>query len=149
MEYIGFSALRNKRFYLLDTFEGLVEQYISKEEKELGRKPGGYEECYQAVKETFSRFDNVVIIRGTVPDTLQQVKADKVCYLSIDMNCMEPEIAAAEFFWDKMVSGAAMVLDDYGWAAHVVQKNAFDSFAKRKGVPILSVPTGQGLILKP
>jgi O-methyltransferase len=149
MEYIKFARLTNKTFYLLDTFEGLAEQYISAEEKELGRRPGGYDACYEAVKETFSRFENVVIIKGAVPDSLPQVKAEKVCYLSIDMNCMEPEIAAAEFFWDKLVSGAAMVLDDYGWTAHVMQKNAFDLFAERKRVPILSLPTGQGLILKP
>jgi O-methyltransferase len=77
------------------------------------------------------------------------VRAEKVCYLSIDMNCAEPEIAAAEFFWDKMVTGAAMILDDYGWLGQGVQKRAFDDFARRKRVPLLCLPTGQGLILKP
>ena len=47
------------------------------------------------------------------------------------------------------MSGAAVVLDDYGWEKHIVQKHAFDDFAGRMGVPILSLPTGQGLIIKP
>lgn len=48
-----------------------------------------------------------------------------------------------------MVSGAIVVLDDYGWSGHEEQKHAFDSFARSRGVEVLSLPTGQGLILKP
>ena len=74
----------------------------------------------------------------------------RVCYLSIDMNCVGPEIAAAEFFWDRLVSGAVVLLDDYGAGVwHLAQKRAFDEFARRKGVEILSLPTCQGLLIKP
>lgn len=149
MEYIDFDKMNNRKFYLLDTYEGLSEKYISEEEQKIGRKAGGYEECYESVKKTFGSFENAVIIKGTVPDTLSEVKSEKVSYLSIDMNCVEPEIAAANFFWDKLSSGAAIVLDDYGWSEHILQKHAFDEFAERKNIPILSLPTGQGLILKP
>jgi len=149
MEYIGFAQMKDRKFYLLDTYEGLAERYISDEEKKLGRQAGGYEECYELVKKTFAPFENAVIIKGTVPDTLSEVKAEKIAYLSIDMNCAEPEIAAANYFWDKLTTGAAMLLDDYGWEQHIVQKRAFDEFAKSKNVSILSLPTGQGLILKP
>ena len=149
MEYIGFAGMQDRKFYLLDTYEGLAERYISEDEKQLGRQAGGYEECYETVKETFRPFENAVIIRGTVPDTLSEVKSEKIAYLSIDMNCVEPEIAAANFFWDKLVSGAAILLDDYGWTDHIVQKQAFDEFAAAKGVLILPLPTGQALILKP
>ncbi len=148
MDYINFKNL-NKKFYLLDTFCGLSEGYITEEEKKAGIRPSSYEECYENVKETFKDFDNVIIIRGTIPDTLSLVKAEKVSYLSIDMNCAIPEIAAADFFWDKLVSGAVIVLDDYGWVKHITQKCAFDNFASRKDVQILSLPTGQGLIIKP
>lgn len=146
--YVDFRKLK-KKFYLLDTFSGLPEQYISHEERQVGRTSGGYEECYEQVKATFRSFENVVILRGVVPDTLSQVTSKRIAYLSIDMNCAEPEIAAAEFFWERMVSGAVMLLDDYGWAGHILQKRAFDRFAATRGVPILPLPTGQGLILKP
>lgn len=149
MEYINFAELKDKKFYLIDTYEGLVEEQISEEERRQGAKVGNYQECYGIVKQTFSRFENAVIVRGVVPDILPEVKTEKVCYLSIDMNCAEPEIAAAEYFWDRMVSGAAMILDDYGWIGQVVQKRAFDDFARRKNVPLLCLPTGQGLIMKP
>ena len=55
--------------------------------------------------------------------------SDKVAYLSIDMNSTIPEIAAAEYFWPKMVNGGVMILDDYGFSKHTNQKIAFDNFA--------------------
>lgn len=159
MEYIGFKDLK-KTFYLMDTFEGFSEKYLTDKEKNKlkkwkastgGDEPwyrGFYNPCYKIVIKAFSDFNNVRIIRGPIPDTLPEATPQKVAYLSIDMNCVIPEIAAAEYFWDKMVPGAIMVLDDYGWAGHEEQKKAFDEFGKRKGVAILSLPTGQGLIIK-
>ena len=151
IEYLEFESIP-KRYWLLDTFCGLDEAQISPLERERGfaeRYRLRYPDCYAEVQQTFSRYPNVEIVRGVVPDTLPQVTAEKVAYLSIDMNCVAPEIAAAEFFWPKMSSGALMVLDDYGFDPHIEQKKAFDQFAARHGVMILSLPTGQGMILKP
>jgi O-methyltransferase len=148
IDYVDFKSLP-KKFYLLDTYEGLVERYISPEEKAHGVRVGEYEPCYDAVVRTFSPYPNTEIIRGVVPDTLPQVKADRISFLSIDMNTRDPEIAAAEYFWNKLVSGAVMVLDDYGWRKHFEQKIAFDEFARKRGVQVLALPTGQGLIFKP
>lgn len=64
------------------------------------------------------------------------------------MNCAEPEIAAIEFFWPKLETGAIVVLDDYGLNGHINQKIAMDEFARSKGIKILTLPTGQGLIVK-
>lgn len=149
MEYIGFRELKGRKYYLLDTFNGLVDELISEEERKNGIRAGQYDECFDDVKETFKDFDNVVLIRGIVPDTLPMVSAEKVCYLSLDMNCAKPEIEAVEYFWDKLVSGAAVIMDDYGFTEYAIQKREYDRFAERKGVPILSLPTGQGLMIKP
>ncbi len=148
IKYVQFENLP-KKFFLLDTYEGLVENYISPEEKELGVRVGEYEPCYDAVVRTFGPYSNVEIIKGPVPDTLPMVKTDRIAFLSLDMNAREPEIAAATHFWEVLTTGAAIVLDDYGWRKHLEQKRAFDEFARRRGVQVLSLPTGQGLILKP
>ena len=148
IKYVEFEKL-SKKFYLLDTYEGLLDQYISAEEQAHGVRVGEYEPCYDAVVRTFSPYSNVKIIRGAVPETLPQVDAEQIAFLSLDMNTRDPEIAAAECFWDRLVSGAAIVLDDYGWRKHLEQKLAFDEFARKRGVQVLSLPTGQGLILKP
>ncbi len=47
------------------------------------------------------------------------------------------------------MDGALVLLDDYGFYNHIEQKKAFDIFAKKKNVEILTLPTGQGLLIKP
>lgn len=149
MHFVDFQKL-SKRFFLLDTFEGLVEDQLSDAEREAGLRGGGYAPCHDAVLRTFLPYgDAVRVIKGPVPATLGEIDADKVAFLSIDMNAREPEIKAAEFLWDRLVPGAAMVLDDYGWRKHAAQRIAFDEFARARRVPLLALPTGQGLILKP
>lgn len=149
IEYLNFNETI-KKFYLLDTFEGFPEEQMTEGEAKLGiARYGGdhYKDVYEQVKETFASF-NVKIIKGMVPDTLPQCTAEKIAYLSIDMNAVMPEIAAAEYFWPKLVKGAVVILDDYGFPMHINQKLAFDKFAKDKGVNILCLPTGQGVIIK-
>jgi O-methyltransferase len=148
MHYVDFETL-GKQFWLLDTYEGLVESLISEDERRRGILPGGYTPCYDHVVKTFGSIPGVNIIKGVVPDTLKQVKSHRICYLSIDMNNAAPEIAAAEYFWDRMTSGGIIVLDDYGWRKQINQKIAFDSFAELRDVKVLCLPTGQGLIIKP
>lgn len=148
MHYIDFADL-NKRFWLLDTYEGLVEHLISEDERRLGILPGGYTDCYREVVQTFGSVPGVEIVRGVVPDTLPSVTSAKICYLSLDMNNTAPEIAAAEYFWDRLVSGGIIILDDYGWRRQINQKIAFDRFAEQRAIKILALPTGQGLIIKP
>jgi hypothetical protein len=149
IEYLGAEAFAGRRFYLLDTFRGLVEEQLSAEDKAVGRRAGGYDECYEAVVETFRPFPFVEIVRGAVPDTLPAVRSDCIAFLSIDMNCVPPEIAAAEALWPRLSRGAVVVLDDYNFLAHEPQRRAFDRFASERGVSVLPMPTGQGLLLKP
>jgi len=80
--------------------------------------------------------------------TLAAVTSRRIGFLSIDMNVAYPEVQAAEFFWDRLVPGAVMLLDDYGWYGHEPQKAALDAFARRCGRRVLPLPTGQGIILK-
>lgn len=140
-----------RKFYLFDTFRGVDEKQLS--EEEINNIPHfriGYgEDIYDHVVKNFSEFKDVRVVRGSVPETLTTVNIDKVSYLSIDMNNAAPEIAAANYFWDKLSPGAPILLDDYGFVRYEAQKKAFDSFAAERGVQILALPTGQALMIKP
>lgn len=150
-DYLDFNRI-DKSFFLFDTFAGIPDEQMTEREKSLGRiveNQEWYGECYETAKRNFAPFSRAVLVRGRVPDSLPTVTVEKVCYLSIDMNIAEPERAALEYFWDKLSAGAPVVLDDYGWSGFRPQKEALDEFAARKGVRILTLPTGQGLLLKP
>ncbi len=145
--------IEGKRFFLFDTYEGLAESHLTEIEKANTDKfkhlNAYFENQYDIAKANFAPYPNVHLVKGLVPETLTSVDIEKVCYLSLDMNCGLPEIAAAEYFWDKLSPGAPILLDDYGFVSYEEQKRLFNEFAKRKNVEILHLPTGQGLILKP
>ena len=146
MVYINFEKVKNRTYYLFDTFCGLDEKLSTKDE--LKRFEGLYPDCYKFVVKSFEKYSNVVIIKGVVPKSLSQVRINKVAYLSIDMNSALPELEALKYFWFKLVDGAVVVLDDYGWPMCEKQKEVADNFAKSVGVMVLSLPNGQGLIIK-
>lgn len=148
--YIDFNAT-GRAFYLFDTFCGIPEDQMTDEERpnRVVENRVAYHECYETARRNFGPFPRATLVRGKVPETFGRVAIGRVCYLSIDMNIAAPELAAMEYFWDKLSPGAVVVLDDYGWTNYRPQKVVMDAFAARKGVPIATLPTGQGLILKP
>ncbi len=150
VDYTGFARL-NKRFFLIDTFSGLVPEYLSKAEREKGllEHYAYYKDnSREQVAATFSSFPNVQLIQGAVPDVLPDVPAAAVSFLSLDMNSTMPEIRAAEHFWERMVPSAVLLLDDYTQKMHSEQRMAFDQFAAQREARVLALPTGQGIILK-
>jgi O-methyltransferase len=149
-EYVDFNSL-DKDFYLFDTFAGIPAEQVSEKEKALGRLNENtmYPDCWDIVRDNFRPYPRAKPVRGRVPEVLSKVDIDRVCYLCVDMNIAAPEVAAMEHFWDRLVQGAPVVFDDYGWLAYREQKEALDAFAKRHDTEILTLPTGQGLLIKP
>ncbi len=149
IKYTDFDLL-NKKYYLFDTFYGMDPKYSSEYEMKRHHTLGYGKDknLYDSVKERFKDY-NVELVPGPIPETLSKVKIDKVAYLSIDMNTVIPEVEALNFFWDKIVKGGVIILDDYGYPGASEQKRAHDEFARSKGVEVLSLPTCQGLIVKP
>lgn len=148
IKYTKFDKL-DKKYYFFDTFQGMDPRFSSPYEMERHAKLGYGKQrnVYEEVQKRFENY-NVEIVKGAIPETLDLYKGDKVAYLSIDMNCVMPEVEALNFFWDKMVKGGVIILDDYGYPGCADQKIAHDSFAKSKGVEVLSLPTCQGIIIK-
>lgn len=149
MRYLDWNS-RDRRFFLLDTFRGLDLDLLTEEEKRLGKgvTTNAYDECFEEVQANFAEFRNVVLIRGSVPATLPQADTDAVAYLHIDMNNVTPEVAAINHFWSRLVPGAIVLLDDYGSPGYEPQKDGMDEFASGHEVEILSLPTGQGMMIK-
>jgi hypothetical protein len=146
-----------KRFYLIDTFRGPITAQYSSEEVKAGRlnmaektiASGGYVTDMERVRGNYAEWPNAVVIQGVVPDILPDVQVDRVAFLHIDMNCVYPEKAALEFFWPRLSPGAIVLLDDYAYFGYELQAEAIDAAAAVLGVSVLSLPTGQGLIIKP
>lgn len=146
MQKLRWNSLE-KRFFLFDTWEGLDARYVS--DSEASRLAWYKTLSFADVERNFAEYDRVSLIKGPVPETLERAAIEKVAYLSLDMNCTAPEIAAIRYFWNRLTPGAFVVLDDYAYSGYEEQYEAFNRFAAEQGVEIVSLPTGQGLLLRP
>lgn len=140
-----------RTFYLFDTYDGIPESQMSATERpnRVAENASYYEDCYDVAKRNFAPFPKAQLVRGTVPETLATVKIDRVAYLHLDMNIAHPERAAIEHFWPKLAPSAVVMLDDYGHSGYEEQRQTMDDFAAKVGVRIATLPTGQGMIIKP
>lgn len=146
-----------RTFYLLDTFAGVDARYVTADDIAVGViernqhdiDTGFYTFDLDAVRANFAEWAGIKLIPGAVPETLDQIDSDQFAFAHIDMNCAAPEIAAIDFLWPRLTPGGIVLLDDYAYIGYRSQKIAMDDFARRAGVAILSLPTGQGLIIKP
>lgn len=149
-------ARQPRTFYLYDSFDGFAAAYSSAQD--FPDAPGFFDfanACYKdpaiypEVIERFREFPNVRIIRGTVPDSFTpDATPDKIAYLHIDLNSPAANLAVLEAMFDRVVPGAAIIFDDYGWYAYRHEKIVADAFMALRGYRILELPTGQGLAVK-
>jgi hypothetical protein len=140
-----------RHFYLVDTFDGIVEELLTDSERSMGaieRHGSRYRNNYPDALRNVSPFKNVQLVKGIVPDILSKIQAKQVAYLHLDMNSAVAEVAALEYFWPQVVLGGVVLLDDYAFEGYEPQHEALNKLAKRLHVEIASLPTGQGLLIK-
>jgi len=146
--YLDFQDL-SRRGFLYDTFEGLPEKTSTAEERLAWEYPAAdTEDVYAEVCSKFSRYKNVNVIRGIVPDSFEQAAPEKIAFLHIDMNSEQAEMLALEHLFDKVMPGGMIVFDDFGWTCNVNQMRAELAFMNQRGHCVLELPTGQGVVIK-
>ena len=140
-DYIGLKEQPQRRYYLYDLFEHDASMPHH-------AMPEHGESLFEQVKARFTDLPNVVVTQGRVPDSLHVAAPEKIAFLHLDLNNAEAEIGALELLFDRMVPGAIMVLDDYGWLGYRRQKLAEDPWLEKRGYRVMELPTGQGLLVK-
>lgn len=138
---VDFASHADRHYYLYDLFDhdpSLPHHAMPEHSKQL----------YASVKKRFSDFNNVTVTQGRVPEVLAEVAPKKIAFMHLDMNNAEAEIGALEVLFERMVPGAVLILDDYGWLGYRAQKLAEDPWLAKYGYRVLELPTGQGLLVK-
>ncbi|GLR14980.1 methyltransferase [Chitinimonas prasina] len=141
-----------RQFWLYDTFAGLPEQYSTAEERQLWNgmyQDPQYAGLLQQVRQRFASYPNVRIEPGILPDQLQQASPERIAFLHLDLNSAPAEIAVLEQLYERISPRGVILLDDYGWLSSRHQMEAERAFFGQRQVPILELPTGQGLVIKP
>ena len=103
---------------------------------------------FKEVEARFADLDNAHVIQGEVPAILAERAPERISHLHLDLNDETAELAALEFFFDRLVTGGTIIFDDYGWLAYRAQEAAEDAWLAERGFSALELPTGQGLLIK-
>lgn len=143
-------------FFLVDSFSGPPLTQFSAAEvanglqasalDALGR--GAYVTDLQRVRDNFAQWPSAIVVPGLVPEILDRVDTRQVAFLHLDMNAASPELAALRHFWPMLPRGGVVLMDDYAFVGYEEQKKAIDALGGELGFASLSLPTGQGLIVK-
>lgn len=154
MHYLDWRTIP-KLFALIDTFSGPVLSQYSAEEVQQGRRQiaedalrrGAYVTDLTGVFENYAEWPNVRVIQGEVPGVLEQLDMSRIAFLHLDMNCAYPEAQALAYLWPRLSPGGMVLLDDYSRYGFNSIAAAIDAAAKERSIQVLSLPTGQGLIM--
>jgi len=90
----------------------------------------------------------IQIIPRVLPESITLNLVSKISFLHIDLNAANPETACLKKLWDFIEHRGIIILDDYCHAGRRSQFVAMNQLAQEIGLDILSLPTGQGLIMK-
>ena len=107
--------------HLFDTFAGMPEGTIEEIDGD-GRKPGGgggtwdkyKKNSLEAVTSKLKGFDNIRIYPGVFPETGAVLPAsERYCLVHVDVDLYRSTLDVCEFFYDRMVTGGVMIMNDY------------------------------------
>jgi predicted O-methyltransferase YrrM len=93
-------------------------------------------------------YKNVRLVKGKLPDTLEEVKFEKIAFLHIDLNAPDIEIDCLKKLWDRILPGGVVLIDDYAYYGFEYTTKLFNKLAEELGVSILTTASGQGIIVK-
>jgi hypothetical protein len=146
-EYLDFAAWP-KRWFLYDTFDGIPDEQLDPGWAQANNIYKGTF-SFEEVRDRFAHIENISVIQGRVPEILAETSPDRIAFIHMDLNNATAEIQALETLFDRLSSGGVIVFDDFGWAVSRAQHVAETAWFAERGLHILSLPTGQGLLVKP
>jgi len=113
---------------LFDTFEGLPDASTMSIDG-VQHQPGDFNvENYEAIVDYFSKYSNVEINKGLIPDTFVGKENSQIAFCHLDVDLYDAYKDTLNFVWPRLVNGGIMVFDDYTCPHCLGAKQAVDEF---------------------
>lgn len=142
------TALQNstQQIHLFDTFCGMP---AAKPGIDLHRSGDFSDTTAESVSSLLQDFNNIHLYPGLFPDSLpRDWHHRQFCLVHIDVDIFSSTLACCQFFYPRLSSGGAMIIDDYGFpSCPGVRKAVVEYFGNYDQRP-LYLPTGQALIYR-
>ena len=99
-----------KKIILVDSFEGLPEP--RNEDGESPFKAGMYKEDYETIKKKFANCPNVTIIKGWIPEVLNEVEDEFFSFIHLDLDLYKPTLDALIMLYKRVNRGGTIMVHD-------------------------------------
>jgi hypothetical protein len=134
-----------KRHHIFDSFSGLS-------------KPAAEDGSYwlesdlavdeSVIRKNLKEFECVSFYKGWIPERFHEISDRRFCFVHIDVDLYQPTLDSLEFFYPRMVPGGLIVCDDYGFRTCPGARNAVNGFFEDKPEAVISLTSGQGLVIR-
>jgi O-methyltransferase len=125
----------NRTVWLFDSFQGMPEtnEKDGKQAQEyVGKVVGSLDQVKQLLRKAGANMDRVKIVAGLFQDTFPRVDIKQTALLNLDCDWYESVKLCLEKFYDSVVPGGFVSIDDYGhWPGC---REAVDTFFKKRGL---------------
>ena len=137
IDYNNFSDYK-KTFFLYDIFDNPPTEKGEKHSPEL----------FDNVKKRMAKYEFVKVTKGLLPGSFEKNIPEKLAFVHMDLNSAETEMSLLNLFFDKLVPGGILILDDYGTMGYENQYSQEKEFFNERGYSVIELPTGGGLVIK-
>jgi O-methyltransferase len=116
----------DREILLFDSFEGMQE---NDQDPAGGHKIGDFSDTsLDSVKNYLIDKPNCRFHQGWFPDSASFLTDETFALVHADMDYYQSTVACIETFWPRMVTGGAMIFDDYEWVACPGVKKALNEY---------------------
>ncbi len=134
----------DEKLYLFDTF-GKIPTNKLKHAKDIEfvnsfqiSEQSGYLKDVQDLFDQFNLNENVLFIESDLEHIHKEQVPDKIAFLFIDLDFFEPIYKSLVLFYDNIVKGGVLIIDDY-YLDCLNCKEAVDEFFKERDIDLKSV----------
>ncbi len=139
-DVVGFKDA-GRGFYLYDVFEHDASMPHHS-------MPEHSADLFDQVKARFADIPSAHVIKGFLPQSLEQGAPEKIAFMHIDLNNAEAEIDTLAVLWERMSPGAVLVLDDFGANPYRRSHDLEKAWFAERGYSVLELPTSQGIVIR-
>jgi hypothetical protein len=131
--------------FCIDTFEGMPETDKS---IDWHNKGDFADTSYEDVSQFLSKFENCKVIKSNFNDAKHLLDGHTFGMVHLDVDIYSSTMDCLNYFYDKMVVGGVILLDDFKFeTTHGCPKAVWEFLADKPEICI-DLGTGQGLIIK-
>jgi O-methyltransferase len=138
-------AATGKTVHLFDTFAGMPPVDPT---RDLHQGGDFGDVSVEGVREYLADCPNVRLHPGFFPATAGPVEDTTFCLVHADVDIYRSVLDCCTFFYPRLVTGGAIVFDDYGRNSCPGAKEAVDEFFADMPEQPVYVPTGQAFVVK-